>query len=348
MEAEHNPVPPGTRVALVLGGGNALGAYHAGVYQALQEAGVEPNWIVGTSVGAVTGAMLAGNARDERLSRLRAFWQPERGASGWPMPWDVVPEDWRRTGAVIETMLAGRPGLFGPLGSTITARDAAADAPALYDSRPLHDTLVRMIDFDRLNSGAPRLTVAAVDVESGAEVMFDTQRDRIGPDHVRASASLLTTFPAVEVDGQLLGDGGLSMNLPLDPVMAEASDTPTLCIAVDLLPLAAPRPRTLGEVVARMQDLTFAAQSARTIARWTAVFAAERATDRTARSVTLVTAVYADQRAEVAGKAMDFSPASVRHRWDHGLADGRALIDGLRSGRVPVGRPGLHVCAARA
>jgi len=62
------------QIVLVLQGGGALGAYQAGVYQALHEAGIEPDWVIGTSIGAINASLIAGNAPDKRLSRLREFW----------------------------------------------------------------------------------------------------------------------------------------------------------------------------------------------------------------------------------------------------------------------------------
>jgi NTE family protein len=336
--------PPSLRIALVLGGGNALGAYHAGLYEALHEAGVEPDWIVGTSIGAVTGAIIAGNPPEDRLEKLRQLWRPADEQAGWPMPWDMLPEDWRRTGAVLEALLGGRAGLFGPMGSSSGwwARDPSAGSPAVYDTQALRGTLKELVDFELLNCGPMRFTAVAVDIESGDEVVMDSRRQEITPDEVRASAALLTTFPGVEVDGRLLGDGGLSMNLPLDPVMADEGDAPVLCIASDLLPLSSGRPKTIGEVAARLQDLTFAAQSRRSLARWRAFFDA-RPGSAASRSITLVTTAYTDQRHEVAGKAMDFSPESIRQRWVSGRKDGEALIARWRAGGIATGNPGLVV-----
>jgi NTE family protein len=334
-------LPADVRFALVLSGGNALGAYHAGLYEALHEAELEPQWICGTSIGAVTGALIAGNPREDRLRRLAEFWRPEPDGDKPLMPWDWVPDSWRRSGAVLETLLAGRPGAFGPLGSTAGwwHADARAGGPALYATAALSETLHQLIDMDLLNAGEMRLTMAAVDVETGEEVIIDSAQRRIDPDHIRASASLLTAFPALEVDGRLLGDGGLSMNLPLDPVLAEAGAEPVLCIAADLLPLAGARPQTLGEAIGRMQDLKFATQSARSLRRWQASLPQGDPDS----SVALAMAVYSDQEAEVAGKAMDFSPRSVRHRWACGLRDGRALVQRIRSGDIRIGERGLTI-----
>ncbi|MBB3911139.1 patatin-like phospholipase family protein [Sphingomonas desiccabilis] len=335
---------PDPKIVLVLGGGNALGAYHAGLYEALHEGGVVPAWIVGTSIGAVTGAIIAGNRPEYRLDRLRKFWRPA-DERGWPMPGDVMPEGWRRTGAVIETLMAGRAGMFGPLGSYPAwwHRDQSASSPAVYDTQALSTTLQDLVDFDLLNHGSMRFTAVAVDVETGEEVLLDSARQRLTADHVRASAALLTAYPAVEVEGRLLGDGGLSMNLPIDPVMLDPESTPVLCIASDLLPLSSRRPQTIGEVAGRMQDLAFAAQSRRTLTRWRAFFESGCPGRETCRSVALVTTAYRDQEQEVAGKAMDFSPQSVLQRWNSGRRDGGALVHQLRSGEIAVEHDGMTI-----
>jgi len=330
------------KFALVLGGGNALGAYHAGVYQALHEAGQEPDWIVGASAGAVNGALIAGNAPEQRVARLRELWQP--AATGAAPAWlGDSGETLRRTGAALATLGAGRPGLFGPVGpfGSWWDPDAAAAAPALFDTKPMTATLARLVDFERLNRGWPRFSAAAVDLESGQDVLFDTARDTIAADHLRASAALLPAFPAVEIDGRAYVDGGFSANLPLDPVLAAPWDEPTLVVAADLLPRAERRPETLGEAMARAQNLTFAAQSRRTIERWQAVYALDERLK--SASVSLVRLAYADQDREVAGKAMDFSPESVRYRWDAGYRDAAAMLERLADGTIPLGDKGLAV-----
>jgi len=328
------------RIALVLGGGNALGSYQAGVYQALHERGVEPDWVIGTSVGAVNGALIAGNAVQDRVAQLSAFWQPgkEQASVDW---WPSSNETVRRTSAAITTIVSGRSGLFnalGPLGSW-WGSDAEA-MPSLYDSRPLAATLERLANFDRLNAEGPRFTACAVDLESGAERMFDSERERITPDHIRASAALLPTFPPIAINGRLMVDGGLSANLPLDPVLEEICAVPTLCIAVDLVPLAAAKPSTLGEAAGRAQELIFAAQSRRTIDRWINAYAYDPRF--ASNSITLVRLTYADQIHEVVAKGMDFSPESVRYRWVAGHREATIMLNRLH-GNDNIGQAGLTV-----
>lgn len=334
-------VVEGCRVALVLAGGNALGAYQAGVFQALQAHGIELDWVVGTSIGAINGAVIAGNPPEQGLARLHELWRPADPAPGWPNWWDAVPDSWRRTGEAVSTLLAGRAGMFGPIGTSLAA--SAEGTPALYDTHPMVASLAQLVDLSHLNRPGARYAAVAVDLDSGEDAVFDTAHGPVAIDHVRASASLPPSYPAVSIDGRLFVDGGLSANLPLDPVLSDPGEQPLLCIAVDLLPIAAPRPRSLGEVIGRTQDLLFGCQARRSIERWQDRYRFDDALRR--RSVTLVRLAYADQDREVAGKAMDFSPESVRCRWAAGERDGLTLVQRLADGTLKTGLPGLTVDA---
>lgn len=324
-------------VVLVLGGGNALGAFHAGVFQAMDEADLLPDWVVGASIGAINGAIIAGTSPGGRLDALRSFWAPAGGSAASVSRRLAAFETIRRTAAVGLTLMAGKPGIFGPpLSSLAPWTD---ERPSVFETNQLAATLDRIVDFDRLNGGDCRYTATAVDLETGDDVVFDSREQRIETCHIRASAALPVAFPPVEIDGRLLVDAGLSANLPLDPVLANPA-RPTFCLAVDLLPLGGQAlPRTLGEAASRMQDLIFAAQSRRTIERWQAAHADSGA------SVSLVRVAYSAQADEVAGKAMDFSPVTVEQRWAAGLAAGREVVGRLVAGEITVGQPGLKVFA---
>lgn len=322
------------RVALVFAGGNALCAYQAGVWQALAEAVIEPERIVGCSAGAMNGAIIAGNPPERRLDQLATLWRPASDTAG--DSWLDAYDTWRRTGAVVDTMLGGRPGMFAAAGTAVLG-----SPPAIYDTAPLGHTLAALVDFDRLNTGPIRYAATAVDLDTGREMVFDTADRRVTLDHIRASGAMPPTFPPVAIDGALHIDGGIAANLPLDPVLAEPGEEPLLCIAVDLLPRWAGRPDTLGDMIGRTQDLIFAAQSRRTLARWQSRYATDPAF--AGRSVTLAMLTFDDQQSEIAGKAMDFSPRSVRARWNAGHRDGSALTAAVRSGVAGIGRAGLHL-----
>jgi NTE family protein len=333
--------------ALVLSGGNALGAYQAGGYEALHDRGIEPDWIAGASAGAINGAIICGNTPDHRITGLQSLWHTANGGSGpEPVPSGVM-EEVRRSAAALTTFAAGHPAmfmprnLFGPWWNPFANPEPAS----LYDATPLVGTIDRLVDFELLNRGAPRFSATAVDIETGEDVCFDTRTHKLEMAHLRASSALLPIFSPVEVGGRLLGDAGISVNLPLDVVLSEDSERPLLCIALDLLPLRGPRPTSLGETVLRMQDLLFATQSRRALAAWQAIFD-ERVHRGTAGSVTILHIAYTDQRSEVSGKAFDFSAQSAAARWRSGRTDVANALSDLESGRIEIGEPGLTVYTA--
>ncbi|KQT44612.1 hypothetical protein ASG43_14945 [Aureimonas sp. Leaf454] len=315
-------------LVLILSGGNALGAFQAGVYQALHEAGLEPDWIVGTSIGAINGALIAGSTFENRVEALRAFWRaPFDGGSFWPFASDTL----RRTAAANWTMAAGRPGIFGPILS-------GAAGPSIYETEELRRSLLARVDFDRLNDGACRYTATAVDLKTGEDVAFDTRERRVGADHVRASAALPVLFPPVEIDGRGFVDGGVSANLALDPFFVVPPARPTLCIAVDLLPLAQALPRTIGEAGSRMQDLMFAAQSRRSLTRWREAYAGYAGP-----GITFVQLTYTAQEDEILGKALDFSAATVEARTRTGHSQAARLLRSMECGDLSLRTAGFSV-----
>ena len=260
-----------SRYALVLAGGIAMGAFEAGAYAALDSAGLGGGlaWVAGSSVGAVTAAIIAGNAAEDRVARLRQFWHMV-GSDPAPVTsfWFGPPQEglWRQAynqASAFETLLTGRPGLFRPR-LFPGLRAGVTDAPALYDLAPLRDALPSLVDFDRLNRGAVRVTLCSTDVETGERVVFDTGRGcTIGPQHVLASCALLPMFAPVEVDGRLLGDGGLSSNAPLDLVLADPAARGLRCFVVDLFAAEGQRPNTLFASASRAGDLAFGNQTRR-------------------------------------------------------------------------------------
>jgi NTE family protein len=151
---------------------------------------------------------------------------------------------------------------------------------------------------------------------------------------------LLPAFPPVAIAGRLLSDAGLSVNLPLDVVLSERSDHPLLCVTVDLFPLEAPWPVTLGDAAIRFQDLLFATQGRRALAAWQAL---SDARGEDARAVTLLRLSYRDQSQEVSGKTFDFSRRSAAGRWRAGYEDMTNMIAALARGEIQTGDPGLSI-----
>lgn len=327
------------RTALVMSGGNALGSWQAGAFAALATRGTTIDWVAGASAGSIGAAIISGNPPDRAVERLREFWTPAAGGGlGW---WPGGTDTWRRTAAVSATLAAGRRAMFAPRPFFGEPWTSSGDGVAsLFDTAPMAATLERAVDWERVAGGPTRLSIAAVDLESGEDALFDSTRDRLGPDHVRASSALLPAFPPVAIGGRWYVDAGLSANLPVDAVLADPGPAPLLVIALDLLPLSSPVPRSIGEAAGRMQDLVFAAQSRRSIDAWREVY---RLHGDRAPAVTLARLAFADQSREVAGKAFDFSPETAGERWAAGAASMGAFLDRLDAGAVEIGRPGLTV-----
>ena len=263
------PVRPGTeRIALVLQGGGALGAYQVGVFQALDERGFTPNWVGGTSIGAINGAIIAGNRPRDRLDRLRRFWST------------VAQEDWfdmtRAPAAArqaysywstLAALVTGRPRFFKPHPFLpFGVGDAGSpDLAGFYDTRPLRDLLRELIDFDYLNSGAIHFSLGAVHVTSGQLRYFDNQFQPIGVEHILASSALPPGFPAVRVDGELYWDGGICSNTPLAMVLDDYPRVNTLCFMVDLWSARGAEPRSISETMNRHKEIMYASRSEQNI-----------------------------------------------------------------------------------
>jgi NTE family protein len=260
--------PPFERIALLLQGGGALGAYQGGVYQALAEAELHPGWVAGISIGAINAALIAGNPPQHRVEKLRAFWEtvskPPPGAFNLD---GVVPRDDATKSLVNQahafgTLIAGAPGFFVPrLPPPYLYPPGTPQALSWYDTAPLRTTLERLADFDRLNAGGMRLSVGAVNIRTGNFIYFDTKTQRIGPDHVIASGSLPPGFPATMIDGEHYWDGGLVSNTPLQWVLDSDPRADTLAFQVDLWNARGEMPRDLMGVDARQKEIRYSSRT---------------------------------------------------------------------------------------
>ncbi len=189
---DHGVLPG--QVVLELQGGGALGAYQAGVYQALHEAGVEPDWVIGTSIGAITASLIAGNPVQARLSRLREFWQRMEQDPFWKLSTDF-PELGERL-SYWATITHGVPGFFrpNPMAQAGDAYPLGAEQAGYYSTAPLRQTLRELVDFDLLNAGRPRLTVGAAHVRTSQMRYFDSRDGVIDIRHILASGALPPAF----------------------------------------------------------------------------------------------------------------------------------------------------------
>ncbi len=249
-------------VALVLQGGGALGSYQAGVIEALSAAAIEPDWVAGISIGAINAAIVAGNPPERRVERLRQFWNQ---ATSWLPSFPILPDDMVRefvhewsAGFVA---MAGVPGFFGPrFIPPFMAVPGTPEALSFYDSRPLQQTLDELVDWELLNRGPVRLSVGAVDLESGNFRYFDTREEWIDAPHIMASGALPPGLPPVEIDGNLYWDGGLVSNTPLQHVLDNQREA-MIVFQVDLFSAADKRPRTIMDVLARAKEITFSSRT---------------------------------------------------------------------------------------
>lgn len=262
--------------ALVLQGGGALGGYQCGAYEALHEAGIEPNWYSGISIGAINAAILAGNAPEQRLPQLRRFWQtvaePDGPLAGWALlvrslvaAMPEVPEilGWGREMSALGALTQGQRGFFRPrLYSPFLFSDGSDHATSFYDTTGLRETLLSLVDFQRINhADTPRLTVGAASVSSGNFRYFDSARETIRVEHILASAALPPAFAPVEIDGDAWWDGGIVSNTPLEYVLECRPDGDTLAFQIDLWPARGPRPRTMLDVFERIKDIRYSSRT---------------------------------------------------------------------------------------
>lgn len=253
------------RVALVLQGGGALGAYQIGVFQALTEAGVEPNWISGVSIGAINSALIAGNKPENRLKNLEAFWNTVSGRKIWPYtPQGDHFRDLYNQLSSLFTLLMGQPGFFEPRRQNPWLQLAGAEgATSYYDSSALKKTLESLIDFDILNDGRKRISVGAVNVRTGNFIYFDTDKQRIGPEHIMASGALPPALPAVKIEGEYYWDGGIVSNTPLQYLLDQEERLSSLVFQVDLFSARGALPRQMSDVLTRQKEIMYSSRTRR-------------------------------------------------------------------------------------
>ena len=368
-------VPAYDAVALVLQGGGALGAYQAGVYEGLHEAGIRPTWLAGISIGALNTAVIAGTPESQRVDRLRELWETICAAPvKWPatsglaeaaLPFAVDLRPAHNTAAAMRALFQGQPGFFKPRFPPPYLSPFAGDgATSFYDTSPLRDTLLRLVDFDRLNSGDIRVSVGAVNVRSGNFVYFDTAERKLGPEHFMASGALPPGFPAIEIDGEFYWDGGVVSNTPLSYVLSTEPRRDTLTFQVDLWSAKGRLPDDLMEVSSRQKDIQY---SSRTRAITTYMMqmqkmrrALQRVMDRLPeeaktdpemqeiaelaceRAYNIIQLIYQTKTYEGHSKDYEFGLDAMREHWQSGLDDiRRTLADPHRLDRPSAAEDGV-------
>jgi NTE family protein len=266
MNLSERGRPPFERIALVLQGGGALGAYQGGVYQALSETNLHPDWVAGISMGAINSAIIAGNPPERRVERLRSFWeeitQSPLGIPNLGVDLDEYAHRLMNQMRALNILLFGAPHFFVPRWpSPLLVPPKSVDTLSFYDVSPVRATLHRLVDFDLLNSGQTRLSVGTVNVGSGNFLYFDTTTHKIGLDHILASGALPPGLPAVEIDGQYYWDGGLLSNTPLDRVLECPDRCDTLTFQVDLWDAKGDLPRDLIEAELRQKEIRYSSRT---------------------------------------------------------------------------------------
>jgi NTE family protein len=338
------------QIALVLQGGGALGAYQGGVFQALHEAGIEPDWVSGVSIGAINAAIIAGNPPERRLVRLQTFWERVTDRKIWlHTPDGDIFRRMRNTHSALVTHWLGQPGFFSP--RTINpwlALAGAKDALSYYDTAPLRETLLELVDFDLINSRKTRFSVGAVNVRTGNFLYFDNHDMEIGPEHVMASGALPPAFPMVQIGTDYFWDGGIVSNTPLQHVLEYEHHLNTLIFQVDLFSSRGALPRDIQDVMSRQKDITYASRTRyntdvyRLLRKW------KRRTldallkipdemrsnedqvmiDRLSKmpEIVILHLIYQQQAYEGSSKDHEFSGTSMREHWRAGLSDTRRTL----------------------
>jgi NTE family protein len=342
------PDLPG-QVVLVLQGGGALGAYQVGVYEALHEAGIEPDWVIGTSIGAINAALIAGNPAENRLERLRDFWRRvEQGSDNDPLRfWTGL----SNMTANLTTVARGIPAFFtpNPIAWLSSHTSLGIESAAYYTTVPLRETLSELVDLDHCKEHRIRLTVGAVNARNGEMRYFDSRDERLGIDHVLASGALPPAFPAVRIDGEPYWDGGIYSNTPIEAVLDDKPRKDSVIFTVNMWNPEGPEPESLWQVMGRTKDIQFASRATSHIARQKQIHhlrhiirelskeLPEKARNSpkakeltswgcgTTMHVARLVAPKLDREDHT--KDIDFTPAGIRARWVAGYADTKRMIE---------------------
>jgi len=350
-------VLPFEKVVLVLQGGGALGAYQAGVFAALAEANIHVDWVCGISIGAINGALIAGNPREKRVERLRQFWeavtQPPVSFPGLPWfsdpPWEYSDSAraWANRISAAATLLYGAPNFFSP--RPVPPFNISAEKPdavSFYDTAPLQSMIMSLVDFDLINTFPMRLSVGATNVRTGASVYFDNIERKIALSHVMASASLPPAFPPTEVDGDYYWDGGVISNSAMQVVLERPTPYPVhsaIVFEVDLWDANGEVPRDITGANLRAMEIHGASRVGSSLQEYRKTQRFRRALGRllskvpeatyndpefqllveesATRLAMLVRLKYQARKYEGASKVFDFSRRAMEEHWQAGYED---------------------------
>jgi NTE family protein len=356
-----------SQTALVLQGGGALGAYQAGAFEALASQGYEPDWYAGISIGAINAAIMAGNQPGQRIERLNAFWQKVTAELLFPAP------DWWQDARSVYTAwaeglasMSGVPGFFRPrLLPPLSYPRGFTEALSFYDTSPLRATLEELVDFDRINSKNCRLSLGAVNIRTGNFCYFDNTGQKLGPEHVMASAALPPGFPPVEIGGELYWDGGLVSNTPLVQILSSGPDRDTLIFQVDLFGAVGQIPQDIFEVEGRRKDIVYSSRTRLNTDMFREIYSLRRAVTKLSalvpeeerrnpeiskfqsfqehHKVAIVHLIYRRRQWENHAKDYEFSRPSMLEHWRAGFEDASITLQQPLWNEPATGDEGVRV-----
>jgi NTE family protein len=337
-------------VGLVLQGGGALGAYQAGVYQALHEAELEPDWVVGVSIGAINSALIAGNPREKRLEKLEEFWMTITARDPFTAWIDGDgPRKLRNGLSAMNAMIFGQPGFFKPnaVNAWMSLRGSKT-ATAFYDTTPLLKTLDKLVDFELINEKKTRFAVGAVNVSTANFAYFDNNTTTIGPEHIMASGALPPALPMVRIGKHYYWDGGLVSNTPLQHLLDNCGSSNMLVFQVDLFSASGDIPRDMPEVMSRAKDIQYSSRTRTTTDHFLQTHRLEQAlyealkmlpddqlseTQRAQKAdlerlpeINIMQLIYKQKAWEGDAKDYEFSRLSMKDHWRSGYYDTRNTL----------------------
>ena len=334
------------RIALACQGGGSLGAYHIGAYKAMAEHGYFPDVVSGISIGAFTAALIAGNEPNERVAKLEEFWDT--------ISWPAMPEipnatpEMKKFQNLMSSMtgfIFGQPNFFEPRipGPSLQQKGTIA-ATSYYDTAKLKETLLKFVDFDRINHNKTQLILGATRVKNGELVFFDSQKQKILPEHVMASGSMPPGFPGIRIEGDLFWDGGCVSNTPLEGIYTLEPKVDTLCFMIDLFCPKGKEPENMDDVELRAKDILYTSRTSHHIEHVAHKHNLSKALAHLLKEIPknlkddvfikhisdfihdikfdIVHIVYDGAvLSEIKSKDCEFSKASIVHRSEHGYSD---------------------------
>lgn len=261
----------GKKIIYVFQGGGALGSFQVGGFKALSDKNYEPDMVIGSSIGGINAAIIAGNKPENRNKMLNKFWKKiTTGVNtfGFSLP-DFNSYKTGNFFGAMSSLMFGQPGFFAPKFINQWLMTNKLEDISLYDVEPLRKTLNEVIDFDYLNQGHVRLCLSATDLQTGTLVFFDSSKEKITTDHILASGALPPGFPVVKINNNFYVDGAIYSNSPQMSVLNDFSNDVwfdnAYCFVFDLFSADGVLPNSMDGVMERIKDIRFSSHSKRSL-----------------------------------------------------------------------------------